>query len=60
MPKFAKGNWVQSARVGSKGSFVGEIREVLDGSEYVVRDTERRRWLRHESELTRARPKEVA
>jgi hypothetical protein len=28
MPKFAKGNWVQSA-VGSKGSFVGEVCAVL-------------------------------
>jgi hypothetical protein len=51
MPKFAKGNWVQSAPVGSKGAFVGEVCEVLGGREYVVRDAERRRWLRHEREL---------
>jgi hypothetical protein len=51
MPKFAKGNWVHSAPVGSKGPFVGEVIEVLGGREYVVRDIEGRRWLRHEREL---------
>ncbi|MCA1379442.1 hypothetical protein I6F34_01230 [Bradyrhizobium sp. BRP05] len=60
MKKFKKGDWVHSARKGSKPAFVGEVREVLGGGEYVIRDTERRRWLRHESELTPAARKEAA
>ncbi|MEY9247583.1 hypothetical protein [Bradyrhizobium elkanii] len=56
MTKFEKDDWVRSARVGAKGSFVGQVKEVLDGDEYVVRDDDRRRWLRKGSELTAAKP----
>lgn len=55
--KFEKDDWVRSARVGAKGSFVGQVKEVLDGDEYVVRDDDRKRWLRKGSELTKANPK---
>lgn len=54
--KFEKDDWVRSVRVGSKGSFVGQVKEVLDGDEYVVRDDDRKRWLRKGSELTKAKP----
>lgn len=57
MNKFEKGDWVESARVGSKGSFVGQVKEVLGGGEYVVRDSARVKWLRGESELSPAKPK---
>ncbi|WFU52253.1 hypothetical protein QA639_21330 [Bradyrhizobium pachyrhizi] len=57
MSKFEKDDWVRSVRVGSKGSFVGQIKDVLDGGEYVVRDDDRKRWLRKEDELSPAQPK---
>jgi hypothetical protein len=51
--KFKKGDWVHSVRVGSKGQFVGEVVDFLKG-EYVIRDAEKKRWLRAEGELSRA------
>ena len=59
MPKFRKGDWVKSARRGPKGSFVGRIVDTIDG-EYIVRDTERHRWLRKENELELATRKDAA
>jgi hypothetical protein len=56
-PKFSKGDWVQSTRVKHQPAFAGQVIEVLDGGEYVVRDAERRRWLRKEDELSPAKPK---
>jgi hypothetical protein len=40
----------RSARVGRKGSFVGQIISIFDG-EYVVRDAANKKWLRKEDEL---------
>lgn len=57
--KFKKGDWVRSVRRGSKGAFIGEIIDTSEG-EYVVRDVERRRWLRTEAELSPAHKKEAA
>ena len=57
--KFRKGEWVQSARFGSKGPFVGQIVDFSQG-DYIVRDVERRRWLRKEGELSPAAKKEAA
>jgi hypothetical protein len=59
VPKFRKGDWVKSARRGPRGSFVGRIVDTIDG-EYIVRDAERRRWLRTESELSAAPSKKEA
>jgi hypothetical protein len=56
--KFKVKDWVRSVRRGSKGSFIGQIVDTIDG-EYIVRDTERRRWLRKASELQPAK-KEAA
>jgi len=58
VPKFKVKDWVESARVKSKGKFVGQIVDIIDG-DYVVRDAERRRWLRTEAELSPAQ-KEAA
>lgn len=55
--KFSKGDWVQSTRVKHQGAFTGQIIDVWPGGEYVVRDAERRRWLRKEDELSPAKPK---
>lgn len=44
------GTWVRSVTVGKAPAFVGEIIDRIDG-EYIVRDAERRRWLRLECEL---------
>lgn len=49
--KFKIKDWVRSERVRSKGSFVGQIIDTING-QYVVRDAERQRWLRTEDELT--------
>jgi hypothetical protein len=57
--KFKKGDWVRSARVGSKGPFVGEVIDTSQG-EYILRDADRNRWLRKESELSPAARKEAA
>jgi len=57
--KFKKGDWVHSVRVGSKGQFVGEVIGFSD-DEYIIRDAEKRRWLRSEGELSRAVKKEAA
>jgi hypothetical protein len=46
------GDWVRSVRVGRKEEFNGEIVEILSGL-FVVRDAEKRRWLREASELTK-------
>lgn len=54
--KFKKGDWVESARVGSKGKFVGEVIGTSQG-EYVIRDADRVKWLRKEDELSPAKPK---
>lgn len=59
MPKFKDKDWVRSARVGSKGSFVGQIVGTSQG-DYIVRDADRKRWLRAESELTLAPKQEKA
>lgn len=47
------GDWVRSVRVGRKGEFTGQIVDVLKGA-YVVRDAEKRKWLRESHELTKA------
>ncbi|UPT95429.1 hypothetical protein J4G48_0040455 [Bradyrhizobium barranii subsp. apii] len=57
--KFKKGDWVHSVRVGSKGQFVGEVVDISEG-EYVVRDGERKRWLRAEGELSPAKKESKA
>jgi hypothetical protein len=57
--KFKFKQWVKSARRGSKGSFVGQIVDTMDG-DYIIRDTERRKWLRKECELSPAEPKKEA
>jgi hypothetical protein len=56
-PKFSKGDWIQSAKVKHQPAFVGEVIDVLDGGGYVIRDAERRRWLRQEGELSPAKTK---
>jgi hypothetical protein len=45
------GDWVRSVRVCRKDEFTGQIVDTLKGA-YVVRDAEKRRWLREASELT--------
>ena len=57
--KFKVEDWVRSTRVGAKGSFVGKIVDISSG-EYIVRDAERRRWLRKEGELELAHKKDAA
>jgi hypothetical protein len=57
--KFKDKDWVRSTRVGSKGSFIGQIIDISKG-EYIVRDAERRRWLRKEGELELAHKKDAA
>ncbi|WP_156928819.1 MULTISPECIES: hypothetical protein [unclassified Bradyrhizobium] len=59
MPKFKDKDWVKSARVGSKGSFVGQIVGTSQG-ESIVRDEDRKKWLRAESELEHAEKKDKA
>ena len=48
---FKRKEWVRSKRLGSKASFVGQVTDVLPGGEYVIRDAERKKWLRKEDEL---------
>lgn len=59
--KYQIGQWVRSARVGSKGSFVGKIvsskKYVVHEGEYIVEDAEKRKWLRHQDELSPAADK---
>jgi hypothetical protein len=55
---FKVGDWVRSARVGSKGPFVGQIVDRLDG-DFILRDIERRKWLRKADELSIAKPEKV-
>ena len=55
---FKVGDWVRSARVGSKGPFVGQIVSRLDG-DYILRDIERKKWLRKADELSIAKPEKV-
>jgi len=55
---FKVGDWVRSARVGSKGSFVGQIVDRLDG-DFILRDIERRKWLRKADELSKVEPEKV-
>jgi len=55
---FKVGDWVRSARVGSKGSFVGQVVDRLDG-DFILRDIERRKWLRKADELSIAKPEKV-
>jgi hypothetical protein len=57
--KFRKGDWVKAVRRGSKGSFVGQIVDTIDG-DYIVRDADRLRWLRSEKELSAAPDKKEA
>lgn len=57
--KFKKGDWVRSARVGKKGTFNAEIIDISQG-EYILRDADRNRWLRKESELSSLPKKEAA
>jgi hypothetical protein len=57
--KFKKGDWVRSARVGSKGPFNAEIIDISQG-EYILRDADRNRWLRKESEVSSILKKEAA
>jgi hypothetical protein len=49
--KFKLKDWVASAPVKRKGKFVGQVIDIIDG-DYVVRDAERRKWLRTEAELS--------
>jgi hypothetical protein len=62
--KFKHKDWVRSARVGSKGSFVGQIvgttKQGDQPLEYIVRDADRVKWLRKEAELELASKKEAA
>jgi hypothetical protein len=55
--KFKKGDWVRSARVRSKGPFNAEVVEIWQG-EYILRDADRNRWLRKESEVFAASEEE--
>ncbi|MCK1543326.1 hypothetical protein IVB12_15530 [Bradyrhizobium sp. 179] len=48
--KFKIGDWVRSVPVNYKGSFNGQIVDTING-DYVVRDAEKRRWLRSADEL---------
>ena len=45
---FKRKDWVRSK---GKIPFVGQITDVLPGGEYVIRDAERKKWLRKEDEL---------
>ena len=56
---FKKGDCVRSARVGSKGPFNAEVVEIWQ-REYILRDADRNRWLRKESELSLFPKKEAA
>lgn len=56
--KYAKGEWVQSARVGNATKFVGQVIGHSQG-QYIIRDADRVRWLRFEEELSPA-PKKAA
>ncbi|WP_396604861.1 hypothetical protein ACFLEY_22340 [Bradyrhizobium sp. YCK136] len=56
--KYAKGEWVQSARVGNAPKFVGQVMGHSQG-QYIIRDADRVRWLRFEEELSPA-PKKAA
>lgn len=47
---FKVGDWVRSKKVGAHPPFVGQIKEKL-GDDFVLRDDERRRWLRTAAEL---------
>lgn len=53
---FEIGDWARSKKVGSKKSFVGQITEKL-GDDFILRDAERRRWLRTHAELVPAKAK---
>lgn len=44
--------WVRSARVRRKGRFIGQIVEALGRGEYIIRDQNKLKWLRHSSQLT--------
>ena len=48
--RYEVGEWVKSVRVNGKASFVGQI-IALVGEDYILRDHERRKWLRRNSEL---------
>lgn len=49
-PQYEIGTWVRSIPVGIRAGFVGEIVDILNDS-YVIRDAEKRRWLRTTGEL---------
>jgi hypothetical protein len=48
--RFKIGDWVRSLPFRNKGSFVGQIVDTI-GHDYIVRDAERRKWLRTDAEL---------
>jgi hypothetical protein len=48
--RFKIGDWVRSLPFRNKGSFVGQIVDTI-GRDYVVRDAEKRKWLRTAEEL---------
>jgi hypothetical protein len=56
--RFEIGDWVESDPVNRKGKFVGQIVDTING-DYVVRDAERRKWLRKFRELKPAKAKET-
>jgi hypothetical protein len=55
---FKIGDWVRSARVGSKGPFVAQIVE-KSGADFIIKDIERRRWLRTCEELSHVEKENV-
>jgi hypothetical protein len=48
--RFKIKDWVRSVPVNHKGSFNGQIIDKI-GNEFVVRDAEKRKWLRTADEL---------
>lgn len=50
--KYEIGQWVRSRQVGSKEPFVGHVAQRFSDGTYVIRDAERRRWLRGDEDLS--------
>lgn len=48
--RFKIGDWVRSLPFRNKGAFVGQIVDTI-GRDYVIRDAEKRKWLRTAEEL---------
>jgi hypothetical protein len=56
--RFEIGDWVESEAVNHKGKFVGQVVDIMN-AQYVIRDAERRKWLRQSRELKHAKAKET-